>query len=277
MWRRMPDPGNRLYLDMGGHASPFTPKLAERDEFRAQLAFFDHHLRGRPYDAPEVVYWTRETDVPVPTDTYVYPDATWSRHSASTWPPPGTRRVRFELGADGSAVRSGAEAGSLPLGPIASDEASNPVAGAALSATPLGASPIPERLPATSLPGSIAGFETAPFRRPRELSGATRASVSWTPAGAESQVVMKLFARAPDGTMTLLGRAVQGLRQQTPGEELEVRLVANHFSATIPRGHSLVAWFQAADPSYYKPYAGSAGGTLRVGPEATLTVPLRKP
>jgi ABC-2 type transport system ATP-binding protein len=277
MWRRMPDPGNRLYLDLGGHAAPFTPKPVERDEFRAQVRFFDHHLRGRPLRAPEVVYWTRDTTVPVPTDTYVYPDDAWERRSASDWPPPGTRRARFELGADGSAVKNGAEPGSLPLAPLASDEASNPVAGAAVAATPLGATPIPERLPATSHPGSIAGFETAPFAHPRELSGAARATVAWTPASTESQLVMKVFDRAPDGTMTLLGRAVRGLRGETPGEELEVRLTANHFSATIARGHSLVAWFQAADPTYYKPYAAMAGGTLTVGPEATLTVPLRRP
>jgi predicted acyl esterase len=277
MWRRMPHPGNRLYLDMGGHAAPFTPERVERAEFRAQLNFFDHHLRGRPLDAPEVVYWTRQTEIPVPTDTYVYPERTWHRQTAGGWPPRGTRRVRYQLGADGTAVRRGAERGSLPLAPIASDEASNPVAGAALAATPLGASPIPERLPATSLPGSIAGFETAPFRRERELAGAARATVAWTPASAESQLVMKVFDRAPDGTLTLLGRAVQGLRQETPGEELEVKLTANHFSATIPRGHSLLAWFQAADPTYYKPYAAMAGGTLTVGPEATLTVPLRRP
>jgi ABC-2 type transport system ATP-binding protein len=277
MWRRMPHPGNRLYLDMGGHAAPFTPKRVERAEFRAQLEFFDHHLRGRPLDAPEVVYWTRKIRVRVPSDTYIYPGKAWRRQSAAGWPPRGTRRVTYRLSADGRAVRRRAERGSLPLAPLASDEASNPVAAAALAATPLGASPVPERVPATSAPGSIAGFQTRPFRRPRELSGAARATVRWTPASAESQVVMKLFARAPDGRLTLLGRAVQGLRQQTPGEELEVRLTANHFAARIPRGHSLLAWFQAADPSYYKPYAEMAGGTLRVGPAAILTLPLRRP
>jgi hypothetical protein len=53
-----------------------------------------------------------------------------------------------------------------------------------------------------------------------------------------------------------------------------VTLAANHFAATVHSGHRLVAWVTAADALFYKPYVGSLGGSLEVGPRATLTVPL---
>jgi ABC-2 type transport system ATP-binding protein len=275
MWRRMPNPGNRLYLDMGGHAAPSAPDAVEADKLREQLAFFDHYLRGMPLHAPEVVYWTRDPGVQVPSDSYRYPDGAWARHTAPTWPPPRTERATYELGADGRAVAGGAEEGALPLAPLAEDEANDPIALAALSGTPLGTSPIPSRVPATNLPGSIAGFETQAFSRGRELDGAARATLAWTPASPDTQLVLEVFDEAPDGTLTLLGRGVQGLRGATPGTPVAVKIDANAFSARVRAGHRILTWVMAANPLFYDPYPDSLGGTLQAGSGSTLSLPLR--
>jgi len=276
MWRRMPSPGNRLYLSMGGHGAPSAPDAVERDKLGVQLAFVNHVLKGKPLDAPDVVYWSRDPDQAVPGDAYKYPDAAWERHTSPTWPPPGTKHVRFELSANGHAVRRGASAGSLPLAPLFLDEAHDPVALAALSGSPLGTSPVPSSVPATNLPGSVAGFAVKPFAGPVELDGAAFARIPWTPAGADSQVVLQVLDQGPDGELTLLERGVQGIRGATPGAEVPVRVRTNEFSARIEKGHTLLIWVTAADPLFYKPYVGSAGGVLGAGPKASISLPLRR-
>jgi ABC-2 type transport system ATP-binding protein len=274
MWRQMPSHGNRLYLSMGGHGAPSAPDAVERDKLRAQLAFVDHHLRGTPLHQPRVVYWSRDPDQIVPGNAYRYPDAAWQRHTSPVWPPRGVKRVRLQLGADGRAVRRRAGAGPLPLAPLFLDEAHDPVALAALSGTPLGTSPVPSSIPATSLPGSVAAFAVAGIHRPVELDGAASARIPWTPLSPDSQLVVQVLDRGPDGRLTLLERGVQGLRGATPGTEIPVHVRTNEFSARIKNGHSLLVWVTAADPLVYKPYVGSLGGVFGAGPKARITLPL---
>jgi predicted acyl esterase len=332
MWRQMPNPANRIYLTMGGHAAPFTPANAERDELAAQVQFLDSVMKpgaGLPAAAatarmlkkgrrlirrgkrlkragqrqrgkrlikrgrklvhktrkqsaaavaaqPKVVYWRRDPRVAVPSDSYRYPESSWSRFVSSTWPPPGTAETTLALGADGVAG-SGAAAGALPLAPLSVDEANDPVTAAALSATPIGTSPVPAKLPATDLPGFIAAFQTAPFAADRELSGQPRAGLAWTPLSPDTQLVLKLFDRAPDGTVTLLSRGVQGIRAATPGVQRQVTVAGNAISALIPAGHTLLAWVSAGELGFYKPFVGSLGGVLAAGTASTLTIPLRSP
>jgi hypothetical protein len=275
MWRQMPSRGNHLYLSMGGHGAPSAPDAVERDKLLAQLAFVDHYLRGRPLHQPNVVYWSRDPDHPVPGDAYKYPDKAWEPHHSKTWPPPGTKRVSYQLSADGKAVRHGATAGMLPLAPLFLDEAHDPVALAALSGSPLGTSPLPSSVPATNLPGSVAGFALKLGGLPRQLDGATTAKFSWTPASPDSQVIVQLLDVGPDGTLTLLERGVTGIRGATPGTAQRVRVTTNQFSSRIEKGHSLLVWITSADPLFYKPYAGSLGGALAAGPDATVSIPFR--
>ncbi len=276
MWRRMPSRGNRIYLSMGGHGAPSAPDAVERDKLLAQLAFVNHVLRGRPLHEPRVIYWSRDPDHPVPGDAYKYPDAAWERHVAPTWPPPGTKRVRYSLSADGLAVRGKPVEGSLPLSPLFADEARDPVAAAALSASPLGTSPVPSKVPSSGSPGTVAAFATKAFKHPVEVDGAGVAHLLWTPASPDSQVVVQILDRGPDGTLTLLERGVDGIRGATPGTPLRVTVSPNQFSARIERAHSLVIWISAADAFFYKPYPGSAGGTVEAGPKATVSIPLRR-
>jgi len=276
MWREMPDHAeNRLYLSMGGHAAPAAPAAVERDRLSAQLRFFDHFLRGAPLHAPAVVYWTRDPAVAVPASAYRYPDDAWYRQTASSWPPAGTSDHVYALSADGRAVAGPAQSGPLPLQPLSEDERDDPVAAAAMSATPLGTSPVPDGLPATGLPGFIAAFATAPFSSDRQLVGGPIAQLAWTPATPDTQLALEIFDRAPDGTLTLLTRGVAGLRGAPPGVTQMVTVQAQTLSALIHAGHRVLVWVMDGDPAFYKPYPGSAGGILTAGAQSTLSLPLR--
>jgi predicted acyl esterase len=278
MWRRMPDHAdNRLYLSMGGHAAPAEPPAVERDRMAEQLRFFDHFLRGRRLRAPGVVYWTRDPTVSVPASSYQYPDRAWQRHTAPTWPPPRTSDRVFELGADERAVGAAASSGDEPLLPPSEDERNDSVAFAAISATPLGTSPVPSQVPATSSPGLVASFTTDPLRSEQELDGAASARLSWTPSSPDTQLVLELFDQLPNGTLTLLSRGVTGLRGAPPGTTQTLTVAGTMFSARLRRGDRLVAWILDGDPAFYKPYPGSSGGILHAGPQTTLSVPLRSP
>jgi hypothetical protein len=144
-----------------------------------------------------------------------------------------------------------------------------------MSNTPLGTSPVPRALPATDAPGFVAAFATDPLAADRELAGAPRARLAWTPASPDTQLVLEVFDRAPDGSMTLLSRGVAGVRGATPGQARVVDVPGQTFSALLRAGQRLVAWVLAGDLAYYKPYPGSTGGALQAGADSTLTIPLR--
>lgn len=277
MWRHAPAETKRLYLSMGGHGSPFPHPSNEEDEFASHLAFLDHALRGEPLGMPPVTYWTRDPRVAVPAGDYQYPREAWFRQTADDWPPPVTEDVLYRLGADGRAVaEGGAASGELPLAPTAPDFAGDPVMATVFSDTPLGTSPETQLGPGSvSSPGTVAGFVTEPFRSDQELSGGAVARLAWTPASADSQLVLKILDMAPDGTLTLLSRGVQGIRGATPGEPLDVTVRSDQLSSLVPEGHRVLVWVTSGDTSFYKAYPGSAGGTLAAGDSSTVTLPLR--
>jgi predicted acyl esterase len=277
MWRRLPDQAdNRLYLGMGGHAAPAADAGVEQDRLAEQLAFFDHFMKGTPLDLPRVTYWTRDPAVKVPADAYEYPPRAWTRQTASDWPPAGVADTPFGLGADGALVESGAKAGALPLAGTQADPGSDTVAQSVFAPTPLGASPLPPAPTGTSDPGVVAGFATAPLAADRELSGHAALRVAWTPDAQETQVVAKLYDRAPDGTLTFFARGVQGVRGAVPGQQKTLTFATNDFSVLVHAGHRVLLTVTAGDASFYKAYAGSSqGGTLTAGPGSTITLPLR--
>jgi hypothetical protein len=264
MWRRMPHRAeNRLYLSMGGHAAPSAPDVVEADKLRDQLAFLDHALRGRPLRLPPVTYWVRDPRVQVPADAYKYPADAFLRRTARSWPPAGVRPVRYAIGAAG------------PLVAAQLDPGSDGVAQAALSATPLGATPLAPGATGTSSPGIVAGYTTPAFPVARELSGHAGLRVRWTPHVPDTQLAAKVYDRAPDGTLTLVARGVQGLRNATPGQERTLAFRTNDFSVLVRPGHRVLLTLTAGDATFYKPFPGSsAGGEL--GP-ASLTLPVRGP
>jgi ABC-2 type transport system ATP-binding protein len=275
MWRRAPNRAqHRLYLSMGGHAAPAADQSVEQDKLDTQRRFLDAVMQGKALPRPNVVYWTRDPTVEVPAGSYAYPPGAWRRQTADGWPPAKVADAAYRLGADGSATQGTASSGVTYLSPLTEDERNDPVAAAALAGTPLGTSPL-SAVPATSLPGFIASFRTPAFSTDRELSGSPFANLGWTPAAADSQLILELFDEAPSGKLTLFSRGVQGLRGAQPGVERDVRVDGNAFSIRIPAGHRLRAWVMAGNPASYKPYPGSAGGVLQMGDASTLTLPLR--
>lgn len=277
MWRRTPHPGrHHLYLSMGGHGAPAADRSVEEDKLVQQINFLDAVMAGRKPSGPAVVYWTRDPTVVVPSDSYAYPRGAWTRQTSGTWPPAGVRDVAYRLSADGRATEGTAEAGDLPLQPITEDERTDPIAQAATSGTPVGTSLV-TGLPATSAPGFVAGFRTEPFKADVELSGASKGTLAWTPLGSDTQVVLKLYDEAPDGTTMLISRGVTGLRGQAPLAKQQVRVATNTFSVRVHAGHRVLAWVTAGDIGFYKPYAPPAGGVLTAGAESTLTLPVRTP
>lgn len=244
MWRRMPNrAANRLYLSMGGHAAPAAPDAVEQDKLRDQLAFIDHALRGRRLRLPRVTYWIRDPAVQVSSEAFRWPDGSWRRRTARTWPPRGTTTARYAIPSPG------------PLTGTDADPGSDGVAQAALGTT--------------VAPGAASrpAFATDPFPVARELSGRATLRLRWTPAAPDTQLAVKLFDRAPDGTLTLLARGVAGLRGATPGQERTLTVRTNDFSVLVREGHAIVATIAAGDASFYKPFAGSSAGGL-LGPSA---------
>jgi predicted acyl esterase len=263
MWRRAPNRAqHRLYLSMGGHAAPAADAAVEQDKLATQMRFMDAVMQGRSLPKPNVVYWTRDPSIAVPSDSYAYPAGAWYRQTADDWPPAGVADATYQF-----------DAGTTYLSPLTEDERNDPVAAAALSATPLGASL--SSVPATSLPGFIQSFRTPVFSWDRELSGSPYVKLAWTPAAPDSQLVLELFDEAPDGTLTLFSRGAVGLRGVVPGLERTVRVDGNAFSVRLAAGHRVVAWVMGGNPAFYKPYPGSIGGVLRMGSASTLTLPLR--
>jgi predicted acyl esterase len=278
MWRRMPRRAtNRLYLSMGGHAAPSAPDAIEKDKLRDQLAFFDHVLRGTPLRLPAVTYWVRDPQVQVPADAFKYPRKAFLRRTSPTWPPVGWAVQHYVLSGDGALTSAkSATTAALPLSGAQLDPGSDGVAQAAFSATPVGATPLAPGATGTSSPGVVAGFATPAFAATRELSGHSGLRLRWTPSVADTQIAVKLYDQAPDGTLTLMGRGVRGLRDATPGQERTLRLRTNDFSVLVRKGHSVLVTVTAGDASFYKPYPGSsAGGSLGAGPGSTLTLPVR--
>jgi hypothetical protein len=274
--RRFPaGSANRLYLDMAGHGAPGYDKRVDDDRFGAQVEFLDHTLRGRPLTLPPVVYWSRDPKVQLAAGTYRYPYDAWVRRTASSWPPPNVQPVSYGMGADGRLVRAGAAAGALPLVLPPVDAGNDPILQTLTSGATPGTSP--GEFSPRGAPGLLAAFATDPFPKEQELSGPPVARLAWTPLSPDTQLVLKVLDKAPDGKLTLLQRGVTGVRGATPGQQRTVTVTASDFSEVVRPGHSLVAWVTAGDATFYKAYAGSAGGVLAAGQGSTLELPIGDP
>jgi hypothetical protein len=258
------DGADHLYLSMGGHGAPGSDAAVEFDRLAHQLAWLEHVRDGAPYDQPPVVYWLRDPAVAVEHASVHYPPGAWVRRTAEAWPPAGTAPRSWPLGD-----------GEVSLAPGETDPGSDPAATTAGAAVPggttlTGADHSPP-------PGTVADFRTETLGADAELVGAPVVRVRWTPSSSDTQLVLRVFDEAPDGTLTLLTRGAVGIRGAVPGEARDVEVAAYEFGALLRAGHRVLARLSAGDTTYYKAYPGMGGGTLGLGPEATLTLPLRDP
>jgi ABC-2 type transport system ATP-binding protein len=255
---------DHLYLSMGGHGAPGADDAVESDRLAHEIAWLEHVRDGAPLDQPPVVYWLRDPAVAVEYGTTRYPPGAWVRRTAAAWPPAGTAPRSWPLGE-----------GDVPLSAGESDPRNDPAATTAAGAIPGGTTLTGARKDQPA-PGTVADFRTTPFAADTELVGAPEVKVRWTPASADTQLVLRVFDEAPDGTLTLLTRGVVGMRGATPGEPRDVSVAAYEFGALVRAGHRVVARLSAGDTSFYKAYPGMAGGVLGLGPAATFTLPLRE-
>ena len=98
------------------------------------------------------------------------------------------------------------------------------------------------RAAGTNEPGVVAGFVDGAVRRPTASSAGTpRCASRWTPNAPDTELAAKLYDQAPDGTLTLVARGVQGLRGAIPGRAAHADGCAtNDFSVLVHEGHRVL-------------------------------------
>jgi len=270
----MKHPANRLYLSMGGHGAPSAPDAVEAEKTRIQLDDLDAVLGGRKPDLPPVVYWSRDPRVAVPAGTPKYPDAAWVRRTARAWPPADALRATYVLRSDGTLGDQPDTDSAAPLQPVASSPADDPALVTLAQQLPNGATLVGSS-PSTDAPGAVASFTGPIAPIDLEIAGPPLARLHWTPLGPDTQLVLRVYVQAPDGTRTIVSRGVRGLRGVTPGTAADVEVAGDHTAVLVPRGHRIVATVSAGDATFYKPYAGLGAGVLATGRGSLLDLPLR--
>jgi ABC-2 type transport system ATP-binding protein len=239
---------DRLTLNTGGHGAPVQAERPARGVLARQIAWLGAVLHHRRPPGPRVVFYARDTAVPVPYGAKQWPATAWVRRKARRWPPRAARPFALELG-------------TTPLAGATADLQDDSAATAAAQAIPNGTT-ITGALPRLAAPGSAAEFRAAPSLRTRLLAGTAVLHGTWTPASADTQVTFQLLDQAPDGTLTLLDRGVQGLRGALPGQPVGVTVRGHPIAALIRPQHRVLVRVAAGDGSFYKPYPGALGGLL---------------
>jgi ABC-2 type transport system ATP-binding protein len=246
---------DRLTLGTGGHAAPTAAKANAADALRRQIAWLGAVLHHRRPPGPRVVYYARDPAVAVPYAVPQWPDKAWVRRTARRWPPRGVRVRRVDVP-------------TTTLTGLAADPQHDSAATAAGGAIPSGTT-ITGALPALETPGAAAEIRAPALTG--ALAGRPVLRGTWTPLSPDTQVTLQLLDEAPDGTLTLLSRGVRGIRGAIPGQPLTITVPGTSIAALLRPGHRLLLRLGAADASFYKPFPGSAGGTLD---DAVLRLPL---
>jgi predicted acyl esterase len=234
------NPANRLWLSWGGHftaGSSAEESTARENEWHRWL---QHWLQGRDNGvdrAARVTWWYRAAD-----------GKTLVRRTAPSWPPPGTVARRVALGTAQLEQAAGAQG--------ARDD---PFLGYAAGLASVGA--ILPMLPNHD-PSDTLVTATPPLRAPAIYAGAGKARVRWSSTAPESQVNVKVWDVAPDGSATLLSRGCQ--RVDAPmGVPSDVDVALSHTAVEIAPGHRLEVWVQSADaPSFTPPKAPGVSSVL---------------
>lgn len=255
--RARPNRYDRLTFGTGGHGAPAQAKVPARQILARQIRWLGAVLHHRRVPGPPVVFYARDTAVGVPYGARQWPETAWVRRTARRWPPGRARPLTL---APPSSVLLAATF----------DPGDDSAATAAAQAVPNGTT-ISGALPRLASPGSAVETRSERLPRDRMLAGTTVLRGTWTPLGTDSQVTFQLLDEAPDGTLTLLDRGVQGIRGALPGQPIAIRVTGHPMAALLRTGHRLLVRIAAGDASFYKPYPGALGGTLG---GATIRMPL---
>lgn len=244
----------RLWLSWGGHFAASSTALENTAREAAWTGWLQWVLQGKQTAAshlPKVTWWYRAAD----TKTLV-------RRSAPSWPPPGVRSLALPL-TTGTVIPVGTGFSDDPVLAFAERTAGVDA--------PVGQ--VMRALPSHS-PADTVVSDSAPLAKPMIVAGAPLASVMWTSTAADSQLDMKLYDVAPDGSAALLSRgctAVHGV----VGQAQRVTLALSHTAIEVAAGHRLQTWVQASDAPTWLPAQQPASDV--VGDGSRLLIPLLAP
>jgi predicted acyl esterase len=239
----------RLWLSWGGHfaAATGTAELTARED--AWQGWLAHTLQGKDTPAahlPRVTWWYRAAD-----------GHTLVRRSSPSWPPPGVRTTKLALPA-GSVVAVGRGLADDPIVRWGQRTLGTPdQVGQAVGAVP----------PTSSADTLVMTGPALPART--LVAGAPRADINWSSTAADSQLDVKLYDVAPDGSGTLLSYGCTAVHGAGPRR---VRLSLAHTAIEVPAGHRLAVWVQGSDAPTWLPAQQPAVDTL--GPGSRLLVPV---
>ncbi len=242
----------RVHLGFVGHprAVASGPELAW---LRGEVAeWFDHYLKGigpRPFD---------------PTRPIELADERWNGRVASLarWPA-GEEGQWTPFTAAGGLVE--ADAGATAAFPIANTV----VAGGPDDAAAASLSPEFARLPAGT-PADTLTFRSGPLQVARTILGTPRAELVVTSTSPKHMVAVKVFDRAPDGSVALVTRGVFGVREGAPGVPQRLAFDLQPYHHTFEAGHEVEVRVAASDFPAYLParapfttlvHVGGAGGS----------------
>jgi len=241
----------RLWLSWGGHfaASSTARELDQREA--AWTGWLQHVLQNKPTAAarlPRVTWWYRAAD-----------GSTLVRRSASSWPPAGVKPLAVPL-TTGAVVAAG------------SGTADDPVVAFGERTAPPGeqVGQVVRALPSHSAAETLVST-SAPLKANAIVAGAPRADLTWSSTAADSQLDVKLYDVAPDGSEALLSRGCTAVH----GASQHVTLALSHTAVEVKAGHRLEVWVQGSDAPTWLPAQQPAVDT--VGPQSRLVVPLLKP
>jgi len=110
---------------------------------------------------------------------------------------------------------------------------------------------------------------SGPLPRAAVVAGAPQADVLWNSTAADSQLDVKLYDVAPDGSATLLSYGCTAVRGAGPQR---VRLALAHTAVEVAAGHRLQVWVQGSDAPTWLPAQQPAADTVGAG--SRVLVPL---
>jgi ABC-2 type transport system ATP-binding protein len=242
----------RLWLSWGGHfaASSTAAEVAARES--AWTGLLQRVLQGKKTPTlPRVTWWYRAAD-----------GKSLVRRAAPSWPPPGVRSLAVPL-ATGTVLAAGSGTADDPVVEFAARSAGvQDSVGQVLKS-------LPRHSAAETLVSS-----SAPLKKRTIVAGAPQASLMWTSTAADSQLVVKLYDVAPDGSAALLSSGCTAVKGAA-GTARRVTLALSHTAVEVAAGHRLQVWVQGSDAPTWLPAQQPAADTVGAG--SRLLVPLLDP
>ena len=255
MHRLQASPDNKLYLSWGGHFAPAQPdyeaKFREAQIYRWMQRWLQNDHNGIDTEPP-VTWWSL-----APNRHDIIP------HASPTWPPPGLDMVPVDLVPGQAANLFGAQG--------THDDPTIHFLG-----NTAGQGSVVQNLPAQT-PIDTMITSTDPLAQDVTYAGSAHADIQWQSSGSPTQVDVKVWDIAPDGSATLLARGCTMAGGGPTGAATAaaftggVQLDLWHDAVEIPAGHRFQVWVQPADFPLWQP---PAPAVVTMGQGSRVTLPL---